>query len=210
MAQTFYCSRCHNDTFHFSAELHDEVCDACGTPKNQAARQSLLYEHDKDKQKAIAYIKALDYNSAIPFLNSMKNRYPDDSNIYFLHLVGITRKRSDYLLNADKATLENAARNWEILCELNADTSFFTHYIKERKRLLIAEQDRIIEKATIRLTALLIVIAICFVLVSFQYFIFIVGIVGSVALMFYLDLFGKIYRAYKRKKEIESSVTPFV
>lgn len=210
MADTYYCPRCHNDTFHFSAELHDEVCDSCGTPKNQARTQTLKYEHDRDKQRAIAYIKAMDYASAIPFLNSMKNRFPDDSNIYFLHLMGITNRCKDYLLNADKNVLNNASKNWEILCALDADTSFFSSYIINRKHMLLDEQEKIINKASYQLMALFGGLILSLLLIAFQLYIFILGAVGSIVGIVCLDLFGKLFRAIKRKKKIENSNNPFI
>lgn len=144
------CSQCHNTTFHFDRAKHAIVCDVCGWEKNSSERASDMLVYDQYRQKAIAFVKAQDYASAKPFLEKMRNMKPDDSDIYYLHLMGLTDCCQNLLLEpSDTQTYSHVQDYWNTFCSLNGDQRVFLQYFKQRKQEFEIRHDKEILKATL-------------------------------------------------------------
>ena len=129
------CSQCHNTTFHFDRAKHAIVCDVCGWEKNSSERASEMLVYDQYRQKAIAFVKARDYASAKPFLEKMRNIRPDDSDIYYLHLMGLTDCCQNLLLElSDTQVYSHVQDYWNTFCFLNGDKRIFLSYFERRKQ----------------------------------------------------------------------------
>ena len=128
------CSQCHNTTFHFDRAKHAIVCDVCGWEKNSSERASEMLVYDQYRQKAIAFVKARDYASAKPFLEKMRNIRPDDSDIYYLHLMGLTDCCQNLLLDpSDTQAYSHVQDHWNTFCCLNGDKRIFLTYFNKRE-----------------------------------------------------------------------------
>ena len=141
---------CHNTSFHYSPEQGAIVCDICGTPAQGMTSPDEELNYQRNRNKAIAYIKANDYNAAIGFLNAMKAIKPDDPDIYYLHLMGLTDKRTNLLLSpSDRDKVVRAQSNWQIFNSLKGDASAFLTYGQKRKETAIMlTQERIKQAQT--------------------------------------------------------------
>lgn len=151
------CSQCHNTTFHFDRAKHAIVCDVCGWEKNSSERASEMLVYDQYRQKAIAFVKARDYASAKPFLEKMRNMRPDDSDIYYLHLMGLTDCCQNFLLEiSDIKTIEAVETYWDIFCSLRGDQRIFLPYFSKRNKLQELNNRREITRAAI-------LVALCYI-----------------------------------------------
>lgn len=129
-----YCRVCHNTSFHFSREHGAVICDICDTPIETMFTPSDELNYQRNRQKAIAYIKANDYQSATSNLSAMKSMKPDDPDIYYLHLIGLTDCLHDLLLNpSDNNRLSQCQNHWQTLCRLNGDKQAFLAYGHRRR-----------------------------------------------------------------------------
>lgn len=127
------CPQCHNRTFHFDRSRHAVVCDVCGWGQNAAEQTNEQLVYDQQRQKAIAYVKAKDYSSAKPFLDKMRQIRPDDPDIYYLHMMGISDCCQNLLLlPADKSSHELFEHYWGIYSSLTTDQSVFREYRRKR------------------------------------------------------------------------------
>lgn len=144
------CSQCHNTTFHFDKAKHAIVCDVCGWEKNSSERASEMLVYDQYRQKAIAFVKARDYASAKPFLEKMRNIKPDDSDIYYLHLMGLTDCCQNLLLKPTDSQTYALVRNyWNTFCSLHGDQRIFLQYFNRREHEFKTRHDKEILKATL-------------------------------------------------------------
>lgn len=135
------CIQCHNTTFHFDRAKHAIVCDVCGWVQNTAEQTNEQLLYDQQRQKAIAYVKAKDYSSALPFLDRMRQMKPDDPDIYYLHMMGLSDCCQNLLLQpSDRETLNLFEHYWSIYSSLSSDQVVFTEYRRKRK---LAFQDEI-------------------------------------------------------------------
>lgn len=149
------CSQCHNTTFHFDRAKHAIVCDVCGWEKNSSERASEMLVYDQYKQKAIAFVKARDYASAKPFLEKMRNIRPDDSDIYYLHLMGLTDCCQNLLLEpSDTQIYSHVQDYWNTFCLLKGDKRIFLSYFERRKQHAKKLFDKQVFSATIVSTVL--------------------------------------------------------
>lgn len=149
------CSQCHNTTFHFDRAKHAIVCDVCGWEKNSSERASEMLVYDQYRQKAIAFVKARDYASAKPFLEKMRNMRPDDSDIYYLHLMGLTDCCQNLLLEpSDTQVYSHVQDYWNTFCCLNGDKRIFLSYFERRKQHAKKLFDKQVFSATIASTVL--------------------------------------------------------
>ena len=133
------CRMCHNTSFHYSPEQGAIVCDICGTPAESLNSPDDELNYQRSRSKAIAYIRANDYQSAIRHLDSMKDIKPDDPEIYYLHLMGLTSQTQDYLLSYSDYHKRSLGRfYWQILNHLTGDTSPFIYYGIRRKNTAVS------------------------------------------------------------------------
>lgn len=131
------CSQCHNTTFHFDRARHAIVCDICGWERNNSERADEMLAYDQQRQKAIAFVKARDYASAKPFLERMRNMTPDDPDIYYLHLMGLTDCCQNLLLEpSDTQNYSLVQNHWQTFCSLNGDRRIFLQYFSRREQEL--------------------------------------------------------------------------
>lgn len=129
------CSQCHNTTFHFDRTRHAIVCDVCGWERNSTDRAGEMLTYDQHRQKAIAFVRAQDYVSAMPYLEKMRRMKPDDADIYYLHLMGLTQCCQDLLLEpSDAATYDKVRQYWHTFQSLQGDPSIFRPYFARRQR----------------------------------------------------------------------------
>lgn len=148
MATNYICPMCHNTTFHFDRSRHAVVCDVCGYAFNNAETVAEMVEYDKNRQKAIAYVKAYDYASAKPYLDRMRQIRPDDSDIYYLHLMGLTDQCKNLLLEpADESKYSLAEKYWRVFCALNGEAAAFRSYFAKREQALQSRLRRAVNKA---------------------------------------------------------------
>lgn len=151
------CSQCHNTTFHFDRAKHAIVCDVCGWEKNSSERASEMLVYDQYRQKAIAFVKARDYASAKPYLEKMRNIRPDDSDIYYLHLMGLTDCCQNLLLEpSDTQIYSQVQDHWSTFCSLHGDQRIFLQYFNHREQEFKKRYDKSILRATL-------VVAICYI-----------------------------------------------
>lgn len=137
------CPQCHNTILYFDQDKHSITCEVCGWDQNHSERVNEMFAYDQHRQKAIAFIKARDYNSAKPFLEKMRNTKPDDSDIYYLHLMGLTECCQNLLLNPGDSNRYALVKNyWSTFCYLQGDQSRFLQYFKRRE----AEAKRLYDK----------------------------------------------------------------
>lgn len=161
------CSQCHNTTFHFDQTRHAIVCDVCGWEQNRAQRAGELLTYDQNRQKAIAYVKARDYTSAKPFLERMRSIRPDDPDIYYLHLMGLSRCCQNDLLDPrdanEAACLEHY---WDVYRSLSNNTQIFEPYFRRRKRKKKQLYDKLLSKhvllALITYVPFFMLLSLCF------------------------------------------------
>ena len=147
---TQVCSLCHNTTFHFDRTKHAIVCDVCGWEQNNAERAQEMLTYDQYRQKAIAFTKARDYISARPFLDKMRSIHPDDSDIYYLYIMGLTECCQNLLLNPqDKLTYAVVEDYWKTFCSLDGDKRVFLEYFKKRDAEVKKIYDKELSKAAI-------------------------------------------------------------
>ena len=144
------CSQCHNTTFHFDRTRHAIVCDVCGWEQNNTERAQEMLTYDQYRQKAIAFTKARDYISARPFLDKMRSIHPDDSDIYYLYIMGLTECCQNLLLSPqDKLTYAVVEDYWKTFCSLNGDKHVFLEYFKKRDIAVKRMYDKELSKAVI-------------------------------------------------------------
>lgn len=179
------CQQCHNSTFHFDRRRHAIVCDVCGFPTNSHEQTSELFEYDKNRQKAIAYIKAKDYLSAKPYLERMKSIHPDDADIYYLHLMGLTDCCQNYFLTSPNASiLSEIEANWDKLRSLGGDTRIFTEYRSKRSSLLKEAIKNELWKKGLLFAGVYFLLLIAIALLSSQSYIGILPLVAFAVLAF--------------------------
>lgn len=131
------CTQCHNKTFHFDRSKHAIVCDVCGWVQNTAEQTNEMLLYDQQRQKAIAFVKIKDYASAKPFLDRMRQAKPDDPDIYYLHMMGISDCCQNLLLQpSDKSAYETFERFWDIYSSLSSDQYLFREYRRKRNLAL--------------------------------------------------------------------------
>ena len=142
------CSQCHNTTFHFDRAKHAIVCDVCGWEKNSSERASEMLVYDQYRQKAIAFVKARDYASAKPFLEKMWNMRPDDSDIYYLHLMGLTDCCQNLLLEPSDTQIYSYVQDyWNTFCLLKGDKRIFLMYFNKREHEYKKKRENLLLKS---------------------------------------------------------------
>lgn len=203
------CPRCHNTTFHFDRQKHAIVCDICGTKQNQIASENEQLEYDKNRQKAIAFIRSGDYNSAKPFLDKMRQQMPDDSDIYYLHLMGLTDCCKDYYINNNNNAIALAQEYWNTFDRLGGDKTAFLRYMNLRKEKLYNDEEAKISQYTKIMVISIIIILISCILCLMNLYVFLAGIAVAIFAIFKKRCFQELWSAKKKQKIIREAESPF-
>lgn len=203
------CPQCHNTTFHFDRARHAIVCDICGSGINEGDNANAELEYDRNRQKAIAYIRSGYYGNAMQYLENMRSTVPDDPDIYYLHLMGITSCCHNMLETADIKTLQTANEYWEKLSTLGGDKTLFLQYMNTRKDFGIQKHESILRRSFIWATVFLTALIIFGLLSLTTSYWFILGIIGCAVPFFCMHIPQQIWNTLKRIREIESSEHPF-
>ncbi len=144
------CTQCHSTSFHFDRRKHAIVCDMCGWVQNSTEQNNEQLLYDQQRQKAIAFVKAKDYNSALPYLNKMRQMRPDDEDIYYLHMMGLSDCCQNLLLNPNDAQeYTEFERNWAIYSSLSRNQGVFQDFLRRRHLALQKELQTKINKFSI-------------------------------------------------------------
>lgn len=187
------CRMCHNTSFHYSPEQSAIICDICGTPVQGLTSPTEELEYQRNRNKAIAYIKANDYNAAVGFLNAMKAIKPDDPDIYYLHLMGLTDKRTNLLLSpSDRGKVTQVQSYWQTFNNLGGDTSSFVSYGRRRKDAVIKLTQERIKQAQVKIGVYAGAILLCLLVSLF-------GAIHSWMYLFLLLMTLPIYSAVKSR-----------
>lgn len=209
MANQQMCPQCHNTTYHFDRDRHAIVCDVCGTKINEGENARKQLEYDLHRQKAIAFIRSGYYGMATQHLDKMRDIQPDDPDIYYLHLMGITNCCHDMLEMSDKQTLGVARGYWDKLTMLGGDRTLFVQYMNARKQFGIHKHEISIRNSVIWLSVFLSAIVIFGLLSLTVSYGFILGIIASIVPIFWMALPKKVYKSYKKIRGIEIANDPF-
>ena len=161
--ETRRCSGCNGTSFHYSRQRNTIICDVCGRPLSNMAELETEQRYYSDRSMAIRHIKAGDYNSAKQYLEKMRLTRPDDPDIYYLHLMGLTDKCNDYLLRRTDDRLKQARENYRTLERLNGDVSRFLQYGIKRRQILWDEWSRKHDLLLLKLLIIIGVIVLAFV-----------------------------------------------
>lgn len=210
MNVTNTCAQCHNTTFHFDPHRHAIVCDICGTALSGSDEAQNQLQYDKNRQKAIALVKARDYQGAREYLNHMYNAKPDDSDIFYLHLMGLTECCTDLLLEQqDNAKLLQAGEYWKTFCALNGDPTRFLAYGEKRKQALTKRIDKNISKYLLLSILCYALLLISTILLFMQWYYAIIGIVAAIILIFFLRPLIHLSKNMVKSKHYATNITPF-
>lgn len=184
MATNYTCPMCKNTTFHFDRSRHAVVCDVCGYSYNSAETVEEMVEYDKNRQKAIAFVRACDYASAKPHLERMRQIHPDDSDIYYLHLMGLTDYCQNLLLEPkDAQTFTLAEKYWNTFCFLRGDQQIFLAYFNRRNREKKARYDQALLRAIIIAFCCYVPLFISIALVSIEVYWFTLPTIALIAII---------------------------
>lgn len=206
--ETQFCTQCKNTTFRFDKKKHSIVCTVCGHETNATMRVNEMMQYDQQRTKAIAFIKSRDYASAKQFLERMRNMKPDDPDIYYLHLMGLTDCCKNFLLE-DNQTVAIASQYWETLSNLNGDRRIFMKYMKQRRDAALDKYNKLFARYMLITVLGVISTLLSLAFVGQGFFVFIIGIIASVFFLYKTKAIKKVYHFHKRTKEIEASNTPF-
>ena len=196
---TQVCSQCHNTTFHFDRTRHAIVCDVCGWEQNNTERAQEMLTYDQYRQKAIAFTKARDYISARPFLDKMRSIHPDDSDIYYLYIMGLTDCCQNLLLMPqDKHTYLVVEEYWKTFCALNGDKRVFLEYFKKRDAEAKRMYDKELSKVAViaSLCYFILLISIIMICTENYYFLITAGLVAII--IWYIKPIGKLLKILRR------------
>ena len=131
------CSVCGCTQFRLDPCSNVIRCMICGT--SQTAQQDLLSRQSymAAKRMAVAHVRRGAYQQAIPHLNEMLRADPNDVDVYYLHLMGLTNFLKDNLVPGG-TSLEQAAEHYRSYRNLGGRTQQFARY--RIKRLEALEQ----------------------------------------------------------------------
>ncbi|MBR4073382.1 MAG: hypothetical protein IKK24_05490, partial [Clostridia bacterium] len=122
---------------------HAIVCDVCGWEQNSSERATEMLTYDQNRRKAIAFVKVRDYSSAKPYLEQMRNIRPDDADIYYLHIMGLTDCCENFLLEpSDSQKFSLVESYWNSYCSLRGDQRVFLPYFQRRNQAKKARYDK--------------------------------------------------------------------
>lgn len=201
------CPQCHNTSFRFDANRHAIVCTVCGSPRNSIDNASEMLEYDRNRQKAIAFVKTNDYSSALPFLERMRQAHPDDPDIYYLHIMGLTNCCKNYHLSYNDC--KSAQKYWCAFEQLGGDKTVFIRYMHNRKKELLDTEETQIAKSTRIIIIALIAIIVSSIFCLMKLYVFFIGIAGGIFAIIKKRCFQKIWSAKKKQKSIQNAETPF-
>ena len=210
-SETRRCSGCNGTSFHYSRQRNTIICDVCGRPLSNMAELETEQRYYSDRSMAIRHIKAGDYNSAKQYLEKMRLTRPDDPDIYYLHLMGLTGMCKDYILDQGDARLKQAEEYFRKLQMLHGDTTRFVSYGRIRRQMLKEYWENIYNQL---LTKLLIIGAICFVAILLCFSVsagFILVLVAAVVILCSKNIPRDLIASSKAKKRLlrGNSNSPF-
>ena len=198
---TNVCPQCHNTTYHFDKAKHASVCDICGWEQNSPERTQEMLTYDQHRQKAIAFTKARDYISARPFLDKMRSIHPDDPDIYYLYIMGLTDCCQNLLLlPQDRHTYLVVEDYWKTFCALNGDKRVFLVYFQKRDAEKKKIRDKELTKTvfTASLCYFILLVSIIIMICAENYYFLITAGLFAIIIWYYKPL-TKLLKAINNK-----------
>lgn len=148
------CSVCGSTLFRLDRRSNLICCQVCGTPQNQQqvleARQRLA----ASSSQAVRLIRVGSYAQAAPLLEQISRETPDDADVYYLHLMGLTNCFRDLLLApSDWGALNKASGFYTTYLALGGRTDQFQRYRRKRLEAFRRLVQQVRRRALLQLTA---------------------------------------------------------
>lgn len=127
------CPRCGANHYHYSPARMALVCDGCGTPIPDPAREQQQQAHDRSYQQALEHLRVGNWDQSISILQGLASQTPADARIYEALLRAATQNFQD--LDLTSSTRRSAARSaWDKLLRLGSCSGTMMDYSRRLAR----------------------------------------------------------------------------
>lgn len=135
MTETTRCSVCGCTQFRLDRRRNQILCLVCGTSQTAQADLARQQSYLNAKRMAVTHVRRGAYSQALPFLAEMMRAQPDDPDLYYLHLMGLTDFFKDPLVPGDDR-LKQASEHYRSYRGLGGQTGQFRSYGLKRRQAL--------------------------------------------------------------------------